>query len=129
MRDVEVTAAERHWRMDTVVTGVPHAVVYVEDLATVDVLRAGAAIRWHPRFQPRGINVNFAQILDVGHLALRTFEFGVENETLACGTGSAAAAIMSTLRFGWPEVYRRGETPVLVRPEFEAGLTQAKEQK
>lgn len=107
-----IDAAERTWLLDYVNIGVPHAVVYVEDLTGIDVDRDGRAIRHHQRFGPRGTNVNFVQVEEEGRLTIRTFEFGVEAETLACGTGSTAAAILTTLRRDWPEPYRRGEKAV-----------------
>ena len=73
-------------------TGVPHAVVLVPDVAAVDVQRFGRAVRVHPAFAPAGTNANFAQIVDRGHILLRTYERGVEAETYACGTGAAATA-------------------------------------
>lgn len=103
--DLELTAAGRRWLCDFAVTGVPHLIVYVDDVEAEDVARWGAILRHHPQFQPRGVNANFVQVLSPGHLAVRTYEFGVEAETLACGTGSAAAAIMAALRFHWPEEY------------------------
>jgi diaminopimelate epimerase len=75
----------------------------------------GALIRRHRRFAPRGVNANFVQVLAPGRIALRTFEFGVEQETLACGTGSAAAAILSAIRFRWPKKHLSAEEPVLVQ--------------
>jgi len=75
-------------------TGVPHAVVLVEDLEQVDVARLGNALRFHPHFAPKGTNVNFAQALAPDAIAIRTYERGVEGETLACGTGVCAAAIL-----------------------------------
>jgi diaminopimelate epimerase len=99
---------------DFAVTGVPHVVKYVEDLDAVDVDRVGRQIRHHERFQPRGANANFVQILGEGEIAIRTFEFGVEAETLACGTGSASAAVLAAKRQGWREEYFRAEKPVLV---------------
>jgi diaminopimelate epimerase len=113
-RDVEVEAGGRSWRVDTIRMGVPHAVVYVDDVSKADVAGIGREIRHHPKFQPRGINVNFVQVHGPGSLSLRTFEFGVEAETLACGTGSAAAAILSAIRHDWPAEYRREDKPVLV---------------
>ncbi len=74
-------------------TGVPHAVVFVDDLASVDVKAMGAAIRYHERFAPAGTNANFAQVLADQSIAIRTYERGVEDETLACGTGMAACAL------------------------------------
>ncbi len=112
--DVELSVNGENWCVDHVVAGVPHAIAYVDDLAVVDVAKWGAAIRHHSFFQPRGTNVNFVQTLNEGHLAVRTFEFGVEGETLACGTGSAAAAILTALRHEWPLIYRTGQMPVSV---------------
>lgn len=75
-------------------TGVPHAVIFVDDLAAVDLQRFGAATRHHSHFAPAGTNVNFVKVLAPGHIAIRTYERGVENETLACGTGMVASAIV-----------------------------------
>ncbi len=75
-------------------TGVPHAVVAVEDVEQVDVRRLGAAIRHHEHFAPAGTNVNFMQVHNPGHIAIRTYERGVEDETLACGTGMVACSIV-----------------------------------
>jgi diaminopimelate epimerase len=76
-------------------TGVPHAVLPVEDLEAVDLQRIGAAVRYHERFAPAGTNVNVVTRLPEGGLAIRTYERGVEGETLACGTGVTAAAIVA----------------------------------
>ena len=78
-------------------TGVPHAVVFVEDVSRVNVEKVGRALRFHPRFAPAGTNVDFAQVLGPAHLAMRTYERGVEGETLACGTGATAAAALARL--------------------------------
>jgi diaminopimelate epimerase len=109
-----VPAGGTVWTCDYAVTGVPHLLAYVEDAAAVDVARTGPVLRHHPMFAPRGVNANFVQVLREGELALRTFETGVEGETLACGTGSAAAAIMAARRFGWDKGYLSGEKPVLI---------------
>jgi diaminopimelate epimerase len=74
-------------------TGVPHAVVLDDDLDGTDVHKFGAALRHHPHFQPRGTNVNFVHQLGPQNLAIRTYERGVEAETLACGTGVVASAL------------------------------------
>jgi diaminopimelate epimerase len=100
---------------DYVETGIPHAVVYVDDIDAVDVGRLGPAVRHHRRFQPGGANADFVQVIAPGEIALRTYEFGVEGETLACGTGSAAAAILTAIRFDWPEPYTTGAECVRVR--------------
>ncbi len=113
--NIVIDAAGSSWVVDHVDTGVPHAVVTVEDgLADLAVDQVGRAIRHHPAFEPDGVNANFVQILGVGQLAVRTFEFGVEAETLACGTGSAAAAILTALRQHWPREYLTGQRPVEV---------------
>ena len=86
--------------------GVPHAVEMVADLDAVDVPRRGGAIRRHPAF-PAGANANFVALdQSVGEIRLRTFERGVEAETLACGTGAVAAATVAHRHFGWPPTAR-----------------------
>ena len=77
-------------------TGVPHVVCFLRDgkeLQETDVFRLGSAFRHHPRFQPAGSNANFAIVEDAHRMAVRTYERGVEAETLACGTGSVASAL------------------------------------
>ena len=99
---------------DYVVAGVPHIATYVDDVNAIDMARLGPAIRHHEHFAPAGVNANFVQVLGVGELAVRTWEYGVEGETLACGTGSASAAILTALRFDWPGEYRNHDKPILV---------------
>jgi len=74
-------------------TGVPHVVLEVGDVEVAEVLALGRAIR-HSKLFPRGTNVNFVQVLDPANLVVRTYERGVEGETLACGTGVTAAALL-----------------------------------
>ncbi|ALJ56825.1 Diaminopimelate epimerase [Candidatus Xiphinematobacter sp. Idaho Grape] len=74
--------------------GVPHAAVFVEAVEKVDVNLHGKEIRLHEAFAPLGTNVNFIQIVATDHLRIRTYERGVEAETLACGTGAAACALL-----------------------------------
>ena len=76
-------------------TGAPHVVVFEEDLEGIDVAGLGRAIRNEPRFMPGGANVNFARVRDGSTVEIRTYERGVESETLACGTGSIASALVS----------------------------------
>ena len=85
-------------------TGVPHAVLFVPDADKAMVMQLGAEIRRHAQFAPRGTNVNFVQVLAPNRIRVRTFERGVEGETLACGTGVTAAALVSARiqRFGSP---------------------------
>lgn len=83
-------------------TGVPHAVFFLENekiLSAFPVQTAGPAIRRHPRFSPKGTNVNFAAFIGAQELAIRTYERGVEQETLACGTGAVASALAAAQKF------------------------------
>lgn len=76
-------------------TGVPHLVYLSKDLGNEDVERIGRTTRYHELFRPAGTNVNFIQIQGRHRLGIRTYERGVEGETLACGTGSVAAALIA----------------------------------
>jgi diaminopimelate epimerase len=79
-------------------TGVPHTLVWVDECEKTDVVRLGAKIRFHDHFKPAGTNVNFIQWVEPGLLSVRTYERGVEGETLACGTGAVAAVGMAVLK-------------------------------
>jgi diaminopimelate epimerase len=94
--DVAGTELEVHF----VNTGVPHAVVLVEDLENTPIVKWGAALRYHPHFAPKGTNANFMKVLAPGQIAIRTYERGVEDETLACGTGMVACALVHHLLHG-----------------------------
>jgi diaminopimelate epimerase len=76
-------------------TGVPHVVHFVDDLEGFDVFGTGRMIRYHKHYRPAGTNANFVRVLDGHTIQVRTYERGVEDETLACGTGSVAAALIS----------------------------------
>jgi diaminopimelate epimerase len=76
-------------------TGVPHLVYLSKDIETEDVERIGRTTRYHELFRPAGTNVDFIQIQGPHKLRVRTYERGVEGETLACGTGSVAAALIA----------------------------------
>ncbi|HTD86971.1 MAG TPA: diaminopimelate epimerase [Candidatus Binatia bacterium] len=82
-------------------TGVPHAVIFVPDADKAMVQQLGAEIRYHPHFAPKGTNVNFAQVLEPNHIRVRTYERGVEGETLACGTGVSASALVASRVHGF----------------------------
>ncbi len=77
-------------------TGVPHAVLFVADADKAMVQQLGPEIRRHAHFGPKGTNVNFVQVAGPNRIRVRTFERGVEGETLACGTGVTAAAIIAS---------------------------------
>ncbi|MFZ5800833.1 MAG: diaminopimelate epimerase [Candidatus Omnitrophota bacterium] len=79
-------------------TGVPHAVVFPPRLREGEVISLGREIRYHPKFAPRGTNVDFVEPIKRDLIKVRTYERGVENETLACGSGSVAAAIITFLK-------------------------------
>ena len=81
-------------------TGVPHVVVPVPDVERVDVHPLGRAIRYHARFAPKGTNANFIHALGPREISLRTYERGVEGETLACGTGATASALIHAEMLG-----------------------------
>jgi diaminopimelate epimerase len=74
-------------------TGVPHAVVFAPDVESLDIRTLGAGIRHHAEFAPAGTNANFVEVVEPAMLLIRTYERGVEDETLACGTGVCAAAL------------------------------------
>ncbi len=97
-----LTAADQTFRLGCVNTGVPHAVVPVKRLEAVDVTRIGRTLRCHRAFSPRGSNVNFIQAdpRRLNRIRIRTYERGVEAETLACGTGVAASAVVFALSHG-----------------------------
>ena len=78
-------------------TGTRHFVKFVDDVESIDVAAEGKVLRWNPAFAPEGTNVNFVHIAPDG-LHVRTFEKGVEGETLACGTGITASAIANYVR-------------------------------
>jgi diaminopimelate epimerase len=114
--DMALAVSGGTFKVDRIDTGVPHAVVFVDDPAAVDVVGLGRGIRFHSLFAPAGANVNFAAVKAKGVLALRTYERGVEDETLACGTGATAAALAAARRFGWA-------SPVLVETASGRRLT------
>lgn len=75
-------------------TGVPHLVFFVDDVETIDVTTLGKGARYHRLFSPKGTNVNFLSEKDPDVVKIRTYERGIEGETLACGTGAVAAALI-----------------------------------
>ena len=84
--------------MNSINTGVPHAVHYVSDIEAFDVFGYGRQIRYHEHYKPAGTNANFVKVLGNDAIRIRTYERGVEGETLACGTGSVASALISAAK-------------------------------
>lgn len=97
-------------------TGVPHVVVEARDIEQIEVVARGREIRHHAALAPAGANVNFITPLADGTIAIRTYERGVEDETLACGTGSIASALVTALRGGQ-------ESPIDVKTRSGSMLT------
>ncbi len=95
-------------------TGVPHTIVFVNDLDKIDVATIGRVIRYHDQFKPRGTNVDFVEEVNNRLVCVRTYERGVEAETKACGTGSVATAIIFYLRIN-PDIRFKKAVQVKVR--------------
>lgn len=93
--DLAMELAGRPCVVHVVDTGVPHAVMEVDDLGGLNIEAIGAALRWHAAFSPAGTNADFIRVDGPSRLTLRTYERGVEGETLACGTGMVAAALVA----------------------------------
>lgn len=87
-------------------TGTDHSVIFLEDnpgigeLNAADIFNLGRSIRYHKIYEPIGTNVNFVSKIGTNSIKIRTYERGVEDETLACGTGSVASALLSSIKFG-----------------------------
>lgn len=96
--DIPLRVNSRLLKVNFINTGVPHVVIFVSGIDGIDVKHLGRSIRNHQKFYPRGTNVNFVQEQGKNLIQVRTYERGVENETLACGTGSTAAALIFALK-------------------------------
>ena len=92
--EMEVVANGQTERVNFINSGVPHVVVRVSKVNDVDVRKRGEALRRHEKFSPAGANVNFIQKRAPNKISIRTYERGVEDETLACGTGVVASALI-----------------------------------
>lgn len=93
-KNLSVTLDGRKRTVYAITATVPHAILFADDLKKVDVERLGEVIRHHRLFKPRGTNVDFVKVLGRGKVEIRTYERGVEGETLACGTGAVASALV-----------------------------------
>ena len=96
--DLDMEYQQGWTSIDFINTGVPHVVVHVEELSNHPVFEQGRGLRYHSRFAPEGTNANFMKIVGPNRLRVRTYERGVEDETLACGTGSIACALIASVR-------------------------------
>ena len=92
--NVDLPMAAENKTIHFINSGVPHVVIPVAKIDDADVVREGAAIRYHKIFSPNGTNVNFIEKRGPNKIAIRTYERGVEDETLACGTGIVASALI-----------------------------------
>jgi len=95
----DVSGVKERGNHKIVNTGSPHYIQYVEHVTDVDVFNVGRSIRYNETFKSNGINVNFVEKTNDG-IKLRTYERGVEDETLSCGTGATAAALASSDKNG-----------------------------
>ena len=94
---IKLTALGKKYLLHQVNTGVPHAVLFVSNLDKVETSSLGPVIRHHKFFKPAGTNVNWVRTNSPHEISIRTFERGVEGETLACGTGAVATAVIGTV--------------------------------
>jgi len=96
--DLSVEIYREKVQLHHINTGVPHTICFMPDLNSAPILDWGRRIRHHERFMPAGTNVNFVQVDNMHAIRIRTYERGVEDETLACGTGAVASAVISACK-------------------------------
>ena len=100
--DYPIDLRSGNFLISSVNTGVPHVVMVVDNLDETPVKEMGKEIRFHSDFAPAGTNANFVSVQPDNIVAIRTYERGVEDETLACGTGCVASALIMSHKFGLP---------------------------
>jgi diaminopimelate epimerase len=125
-RDLRAAFSKERW-FSLGAVGVPHLVIRVDDVEGVDVTARGRVLRFHPSLGPEGANVNFVSQDQGGTWLIRTYERGVEGETLACGTGTVAAALALASRgeAQLPLRFRsRGGPELTVRADVEGSRAQ-----
>jgi len=118
-RNLKIDAEGRSFILDFINTGVPHAVCFLKEeneLDSINIARIGRALRAHDIFHPDGTNVDFVSIENSHRMNVRTYERGVEGETLACGTGAIASELLAAIR-------GEAESPVDVRVRSGETLT------
>ena len=115
--DLNLVLEGKSYLLNTITVGVPHVVTFVEDLGNCPVVELGKGIRFAEHFKPAGTNVNFVKTRNKSTIAIRTYERGVEDETLACGTGAVASALITHEKKGMSPpisvLTRGGETLVV----------------
>ena len=102
MKDVHEVDLQENFA--TLNTGSPHYIAFSKDINSMDIVSAGRSIRYSDDFVAEGINVNFVEKIDAATIAVRTYERGVENETLSCGTGVTASALVHAYQQGHNEI-------------------------
>lgn len=117
---VTVAYAGQPYTFDAVSTGTEHAVALVTDVDAIDIEALGRLVRYHQRFAPLGTNVSFVHVVGPDALSIRTYERGVEGETLSCGSGAVAAVAITRasglVGHGQITVRNRSRTPLTVQP-------------
>lgn len=106
--NLTLTIGSESWTGHAIDTGVPHLVIFTTAIEQIELARIGPLLRYHPHFS-RGVNVNFAERRGTNRYRVRTYERGVEAETLACGTGSVATALIAHL-------LGEAQSPVIIEP-------------
>lgn len=112
--NISLTIHNKKLNVSFINTGVPHAVIYVDNLNKINIRELGRIIRYHKAFAPKGTNVNFVEQINDKLIANRTYERGVEDETKACGTGSVACAIITYLKLN-PEMTNKKNATMNVK--------------
>ncbi len=118
MMDVRIKAGMKTYQGSLVNSGEPHFVSKTDDLASLDVKAIGDAVNGNHKRFPKGVNLNFAQIVGPHRISIRTYERGVYDETLACGTGATASAAVALI-LGWVK-------PGLVEVKVRGGILEIK---
>ncbi|MBM3244238.1 MAG: diaminopimelate epimerase [Candidatus Omnitrophica bacterium] len=99
-QDILIRAGLRNIKVNFIDTGVPHAVIFAEGLDKINLKEIAPLVRFNKKFAPKGTNVDIIEVLNNDSFKIRTYERGVEDETLACGTGSVASALIFALKTG-----------------------------
>ncbi len=93
--DITIKIADQDQVVHHVDTGVPHTIMFIDDLDKINIDKLGSHIRYNEAFAPAGTNADFVEVISPSSIRVRTYERGVEGETLACGTGAVASALLA----------------------------------